>query len=124
MTPFTACRRHSSHSTVRLLSQGQWNLKAFRVPSSATATATGSSEICWAMVCLLPQSEVDIEGPSGITPFLVDLVSSLNTMGIKCSVPPVLFEQSEQSVLEHLQAGCEVAMRHYNKDKEDKDRKE
>ena len=36
---------------------------------------------------------MDVEGPSGVVPFLQDLVTCLNGAGLECTVPPVVYEQ-------------------------------
>ena len=42
---------------------------------------------------LLPQAQVDVEAPAGVVPFLQDLTASLNSNGIDCSMPPIVYEQ-------------------------------
>ncbi len=82
--------------------QGQWNLKAWRLPNAATISS-------WACVCLCPQTQLDTDSPSGISTFIGDLVATLGTMGVQCGVPPLVFECREQSVLAHLQKGRDMA---------------
>jgi hypothetical protein len=66
--------------------QGQWNVKACKLP--------GASRIAsWALVVLLPQGQADVEGPSGVVPFVADLRDSLRGMGLECEVPPIVYEQ-------------------------------
>jgi hypothetical protein len=66
--------------------QGQWNVKSCKLP--------GASRIAsWALVVLLPQGQADVEGPSGVVPFVADLRDSLRSMGLECEVPPIVYEQ-------------------------------
>jgi hypothetical protein len=44
-------------------------------------------------VVLLPQGQADVEGPSGVVPFVADLRDSLRGMGLECELPPIVYEQ-------------------------------
>ncbi|KAF8058950.1 AGO1 [Scenedesmus sp. PABB004] len=88
-------------------SQGQWNVKTpCRLPGCARVSS-------WALVVLLPQASVDVEGPSGVLPFLADLLASLGALGIDAALPPIVYEQPGRSVLQHLRAGVDAAQKHF-----------
>jgi hypothetical protein len=54
----------------------------------------GASRISsWALVVLLPQAQADVEGPSGVVPFVADLRDSLRSMGLEAELPPIVYEQ-------------------------------
>uniref|UniRef100_A0A383VYD8 Piwi domain-containing protein n=1 Tax=Tetradesmus obliquus TaxID=3088 RepID=A0A383VYD8_TETOB len=88
-------------------SQGQWNVKSCKLP--------GASRIAsWALVVLMPQAQADVEGPSGVVPFVADLRDSLRGMGLEAELPPIVYETPGLSVLQHLRAGCEAAQKQFN----------
>lgn len=66
--------------------QGQWNVRSCRLPGV-------SKIVSWCLVVLMPQDQADVEGPSGVVPFMQDLVTSLNSTGVECAMPPIVYEQ-------------------------------
>jgi len=61
----------------------------------------------------MPKEEVMCEGPAGGEAFLADLVTCLNAAGVECALPPVVYQQAEASVLDHLKLGCDAAQQHF-----------
>lgn len=40
----------------------------------------------------MPQAQADVEGPSGVVPFVADLRDSLRGMGLEAELPPIVYE--------------------------------
>jgi hypothetical protein len=67
-------------------SQGQWNVRACRLPGPCRIAS-------WALVALMAQADIDVEGPAGVLPFLADLTAGLGAAGVDVALPPVVYEQ-------------------------------